>query len=916
MRYGILGGLELEEGGRAVRIGPPKQRALLLCLLIRANEVVSADELVEALWGAAPPRSARKLVQVYVSQLRRFLDGAPETRSPGYVLHVEADDLDAWRFERLLDEAREALSGGNAALAGSLFRRALALWRGPALHDVAYEAFAQLEARRLEELRLVCIEGRLAAELELGRHEAALPELEVLVEEQPLREELRRLLMLALYRSGRQADALAEYRRAATLLRDELGLAPGGDLRALEAAILNQDPALVELRGAPPPLPAVPVPASSLVGREDELAQLATLVGRREVRIVTVNGAGGSGKTRVALELARRAGPTFANGAAFVELAPLTEASLVIPAVGQALGFAEAADESRVAALGRSLRDQELLLVLDNFEHVIDAAAEVAALVSLAPRLTVLVTSRRVLHISGEHVFPLQPLSEADATRLFVERAAARGASLKPADEEIVLAICARLDALPLAIELAAARTATTPIALLLDRLSSGIAALGSGPRDAPARQQTLADTLAWSTDLLGHGERRALSRLSVFRGGCLLQAAEAVAAESVDEIEALIDSSLLQRAGDGRLTLLETVREHAAAILDESGERSSAEAAHADYFVDMLGRLHLKWPEGERDLSLVDREIDNLRAAYDESLARGEHERALSVATMLFPYWWVRGHFLEGRERIRPLIEFAAEDGALQARALHALAALQWLMGDAVAAGASAAAGVEVGTCAQAFEPVSYCHTILGILDRDRGEYEAAAEHFRTSGELAEGLGNPDDVRTAQENLADLALVSGRLEEARSRWEWVIAQQRGRGMAESADCGPRLGLGQVAFYEDRLDDAERELVNAYELAADAGFRHICALAVSGLAAVAAARGDAVEAALVLGRASELLAAVGGELKGSEAVLFERARADALDALGEERLQELGEEGRNRDPRALSEHTFPSDPPG
>src|SRR5262245_32323262 len=245
MRYGILGALELEDGSGAVRLGARKQRVLLICLLVRANEVVSTDDLIEALWGSEPPRSASKLLQVYVSQLRRVLEsGALETRSPGYVLHVGADDLDAHRFERTLDDAHEALAGGNAALAASLCRRALALWRGPALHDVAYEAFALPEARRLEESRLVCLEGRLAAELELGMHEAALPELEALVQEYPLREEFRRLLMLALYRSGRQADALAEYRGAATLLRGELGLEPGEELRALEAAILNQDPSL------------------------------------------------------------------------------------------------------------------------------------------------------------------------------------------------------------------------------------------------------------------------------------------------------------------------------------------------------------------------------------------------------------------------------------------------------------------------------------------------------------------------------------------------------------------------------------------------------------------------------------------------------------------------------------------------
>jgi hypothetical protein len=299
---------------------------------------------------------------------------------------------------------------------------------------------------------------------------------------------------------------------------------------------------------------------------------------------------------------------------------------------------------------------------------------------------------------------------------------------------------------LPLAIELAAARASTIPLALLLDRLSNDIAALAGGPRDAPARQQTLADTLAWSTDLLGAGERRALARTSVFRGGCSLEAVESVAAASVDEIEALIDSSLLHRTGrpdEPRLTMLETVREHAAALLDASGERSTVEAAHAELFAGMVGRLRLKWPEGEAGLAVVEMEIDNLRAAYDRSAAQGEHELALRIATALFPYWWVRGHFLEGRDRIGAVIAVGAAEGSLQASALHALASLHWLMGDAAAAEASAARGVEVGTGVQALEPVSHCHTVLGILDRDRGEFDAAAGHFEQSGALAAELGN-----------------------------------------------------------------------------------------------------------------------------------------------------------------------------
>ena len=308
------------------------------------------------------------------------------------------------------------------------------------------------------------------------------------------------------------------------------------------------------------PLPMAPSP---LVGRDHELERLAALIGRDDVRLVTVTGAGGSGKTRLALELARAAGTQFANGAAFVELASVRDPDLVMSSIAQSLNVGETPGQTPVAAVARRLRGLELLLVLDNFEHVIDAAPGLAELVRDTDRLTVLVTSRRVLHLSGEYVFPLQPLRLEDARRLFTDRVNARypDVDIDGSTETVVDAICRRLDCLPLALELAAARVATMRPQDLLDRLADRVAALGAGPRDAPARQRTLTDTVRWSTDLLDDHERRAFARLSVFAGGCALDAAEAVSGASVDILSLLVDSSLLQRrpsAGGGvRLVML-----------------------------------------------------------------------------------------------------------------------------------------------------------------------------------------------------------------------------------------------------------------------------------------------------------------------------------------------------------------------
>jgi predicted ATPase/DNA-binding SARP family transcriptional activator len=884
MEYRILGPLELVDGGRPVTLNARKQRALLLCLLLRANEAVPTDGLIDALWGEDAPSSAAKLVQVYVSQLRRSLgDGAIETRPPGYLIRVAPEQLDAARFERLLAEGRGAMAAANATLAASLFRRALALWRGPALEAIDDADFAAAEAGRLEELRLACLEERLGADLALGRHAEVLAELTALVAEHPLRERLRGQLMLALYRCGRQADALQAYRDAVRALRDELALDPGVELRDLEHAILNQAPSLDAPVATRAPNVAIPAPSSPLVGRRGELEQLTALVTRDDVRLVTVSGAGGSGKTRLALELATTAGPAFAHGAAFVELAAVRDPDLVVATIAQALGAQESP--------ARWLADRELLLVVDNLEHLVESAAELAHLTAQAPRLTLVVTSRRVLHVSGEHVFALAPLPEDDAARLFAQRASARDPSAV-LDDDAVRAICRRVDCLPLAVELAAARVATLTPQLLLARLADRVTALGPGPRDAPARQQTLEDTLAWSTDLLGEAERRTFARFSVFAGGSSLDAAEVVCDATLESIQSLVDSSLLQRSvssGAVRLTMLTTVREHAAALLDNADSMIAAHAAHYAAFAE---GTELKGATRAQGLAEIDLELDNIRAALD----RATDDTALRIATALYQYWYARGHFREGRDRIRGPLERGAGDATLQARALHALAGLTWLLGDIDDAEAVARRGIDVGTSAAALEPIMGCHTVLGLVARDRGDLAAAADHIERSGALAQELGLDRDVIIANTNLADLALAAGDLEAARLRFERTLAWNEAN-VAPVDDSFALLGLGAVAHRSGRLDEAVEHLTRALALCERAGFRHNAAIALVGLAAIAADRGEHDDAALLLGHATELLSVTGSELNGADAELYARTKATALEQLGARRLSELLEAG-------------------
>src|SRR6266496_3815643 len=362
MQFSLLGPLSVSSDGEPIALGGQKRRALLAVLLLEANQIVSRDRLIDALWGEDPPETAHNTIQVYISQLRKLLpDGALETAPPGYRLVIEADTVDLFEFMRLSEEGRAALEAADPAGAADALRAALALWRGAPLADLPWEPFAQAEIVRLEELRLAALEDRIEADLALGRHGQLVIELERLVAEQPFRERLRAQLMLALYRSGRQADALAVYQRARRTLVDELGIEPGESLRKLERAILAHDPSL----NAPQPGPAsprrTPTPPHPLLGRERELAALSDLVRREGTRLVTLTGIGGIGKTRLALELTRRLAPEFVDGSAVALLATLQDHALVARAILDALELAESGREPEDELI-RALESSQLLL--------------------------------------------------------------------------------------------------------------------------------------------------------------------------------------------------------------------------------------------------------------------------------------------------------------------------------------------------------------------------------------------------------------------------------------------------------------------------------------------------------------------------------------------------------------------------
>ncbi|MGV9383818.1 BTAD domain-containing putative transcriptional regulator [Nonomuraea sp. NPDC003707] len=652
----MLGPVEarLPDGG-PVAVGGPQVRSLLAMLLLEAGRPVSVGRLAAGLYGEDAPADVAHALQSQVSRLRRGLrDGAAVEFGPaGYRLAVDLDAVDAHRFARLAGQGRQALAGGDPAGAAMVLGQALDLWRGPALADVLDAPFAEAAAARLLEERLAAVEDRAEAALALGEHHAVAAELTELVEAHPLRERARALLMRALYAGGRQAEALAAYEQARRFLGDELGVDPSAELAEAHLAILRAQPA------AAPALRRLPAQLTSFVGRAEELRELAALPAGS--RLVTLTGPGGTGKTRLAVEASGR----VSGEVCFVDLSALSDGAQVAPAVAAALGLRESGPpEDRLVA---ALADRPVLVILDNCEQVVASAAGLAhRLLAACPALRILATSREALGITGEVLFPVgqlavpapdAALAEAlacPAVRLFADRAAAvrHGFVVDAATIGAVRRICAALDGLPLAIELAAARLRSFTLDEVDARLADRFRLLSRGERTAAPRHQTLRAVVDWSWGLLDPDEQALARRLTVFAGGVTLADAERVCGldgpAGSDDVAAvlagLVDKSLVE-AHDGRYRMLETVREYCAERLAETGEREECLRAHAECFTALAEAAdhHLRGPGQLDRLARLDAEHGNLLAALGWAVTADPPLAARLIAALSW-FWWLRG--------------------------------------------------------------------------------------------------------------------------------------------------------------------------------------------------------------------------------------------------------------------------------
>lgn len=619
MQIRVLGPVEIVDStGEVVAVGRVKPASVFAVLVIHARERVSVDRLVHAVWGESPPATAVKTLQTYVAQLRRLLGERRDvlvTSAAGYRLDVADDAVDARRFERLVRQGHEQLVSDVDAAQRS-FADALALWRGVPYADLVSAEFARVEATRLEEVWFTARQGLIETRLRTDGAARVVAEVRELTRRHPLREGLWAQLLRALYASGRQAEALEAYGQVRDLLAGELGVDPGPELRDLEHRILTHTvevPDAARHAGVGPraqrqpphsaPLPSsaasLPVPASSLVGRQTETATVLEQLQRR--RIVTLLGPGGVGKTRLALNVGMLSGDVCPDGVWFADLSPIEDPAAVPEIIADTVGVSVAGGGDAMSIIAEFIAKRRGLLIIDNVEHVVGCAPIVSRLVNDASHLRVLATSRERLRLDGEQVYDVEPFDvevDGDAVRLFLDRARAVRPDLATADDQLaaIAEICARLDGLPLAIELAAARCRHLQPTELAERLRNrSLPLLSRGSRNLHSRQQTIRNTIEWSYQLLTSEEQDVLARLTVFAAPIRMNAIGDVIGSDGnnhdldDVLGGLVDKSLLQhRVGpedETRVRMLELVREFAAERLTDLDDVESLRARHAAYY-------------------------------------------------------------------------------------------------------------------------------------------------------------------------------------------------------------------------------------------------------------------------------------------------------------------------------------------
>jgi len=865
----LLGPFEVLVGGRPVDVSGGKRQGLLVLLALRCGRVVGVDALIDALWGDELPAAPRNAVQHHVARLRTALNQEAIVASPdGYAL-TDAT-VDAVRFEELLGQARRALRAGDAGAAAEAVAFALELWRGPALHGLTDAAWFSAEARRLESLRVDALEEQFEAALGLGDHREIVAALGAALEENPFRERLWGQLMLALYRSGRQPDALEAFGEARRVLSEELALEPGPDLERLQKAILAHDPAIAPVPVARRRRGNLPAASTSFLDREQELAQVLALL--REHRLVTLTGPPGVGKSRLALQAARTLEGQAGDGVWRVDLARAGGPDDVVRLVAHAVDARGADPLARV--VGR-LRDTDAMLLLDGCGRVVGEAARVAAaVVAGCPRVRVLATSREVLHVPGEVRVTVEPLGRPDpqasaivgspAVQLFVERArAARpGFELTAESAPLVAEITRQVDGLPLAIELAAARTHVLGLAEILSLVEHRLELLRNRP-GSDATRAALGALLEWSYDLLHADEKSLLHQVAVHRGGASLPSLVAAGgSHGLDEatvtylLGVLVDKSILSvsfPAEAARYDLLDTVQEYALERLVEGGRLAAARRAHAEYFATLAdaARAELRGRDWQAWVRRLELENDNLWAALTYARDACDGGIAARLASLAW-YFTLAERVSEGRRFLERALSVLSETvpvaEQVELLAFHCYLATEELDLDAA---------IEIGEQALAVAATGAAPREVGLVEAALALAVAEAGDVERAAALAGQACATLDAGMDRWAIAAASLLRAQVAASAGDVSTVAAMaadayRHAEAMGFDAFRVPAMLLDAwVAEHNGEGDAATDAYGRALDLAGRAGFADHAAFALSGLASRAVASRD-------LDRAEEL----------------------------------------------------------